>query len=230
MLYKALIHPRSGLTVLEKSGPLNEDYRVKDVPIPFELSKNDRDRRGLPIPFVVYRDTRGEPHFSINDTSVVEEVLARKLCGLCGGPLKPDHIWLFGGPGSSFLEDGMYIDPFMHHACGRYAAQVCPFLAAPSYARRVEGRSLDLEALHEMAVVHDNQIAPPRPLFFALARTTGFELIDPNDGSGQKYILPHRPWKDIEFWQNGRRITQGDAEKIAQASDLPPNQLKWWPA
>jgi hypothetical protein len=203
---------------------------VKDVPIPFDLQENDRDRRGLPIPFVVYRDTTGVPHFTINDVSAVDEVLSKRLCGLCGKPLKLGQIWLIGGPGSSFLEDGMYIDPFMHEECGRYAAQVCPFIAAPNYSKRIEAKTLKLEAVHDMARVHDNQIAPPRPLFFALTRTSGFTLIDPQDGSGQKYILPDRPWKEVEFWQDGKRIAQWEAERIAQSSELPLSQLKWWPA
>lgn len=198
------------------------------VPIPTDLQENDLDRRGLPIPFVVYRDTRGAPHFSINDVGAVDEVLAKHLCGLCGKPLNPGQIWFIGGPGSSFLEDGMYIDPFMHEDCGRYAIQVCPFIAARNY-RRVEGRTLKAEDLQEAAQIHDNQIAPPRPLFFALTQTSGFTLIDPQDGSGQKYILPDRPWKKIEFWQNGLRITQQEAETIVAASGLMLGEFRWWP-
>jgi hypothetical protein len=203
---------------------------VQDVPIPLDLQRNDRDRRGLPIPFVVYRDIKGVPHFTINDVSVVDEVLSKKLCGLCGKPLKPGQIWLIGGPGSSFLEDGMYIDPFMHEECGRYAAQVCPFIAASSYSKRIEAKTLKLEDVHDAAQVHDNQIAPPRPLFFALTRTSGFTLIDPQDGSGQKYILPDRPWLEVEFWQNGKRIAQREAERIALTSGLSLGELRWWPA
>src|SRR6201996_1972388 len=202
---------------------------VKEIAIPFDLQANDRDRRGLPIPFVVYRDVKGAPHFSVNDTGAVDEVLEKKLCGLCGKPLLPGQIWFAGGPGSSFMEDGMYIDPFMHEDCGRYAMQVCPFIAAPNY-RRVEGRTLKAEDVHEEAFVHDNQITPPRPLFFAFARTAGFTLVDAPDGSGQKYILPDRPWQAIEFWQNGNRITQAEAEEIAQANGIVPGQFKWWPA
>ena len=78
--------------------------------------------------------------------------------------------------------------------------------------------------------IHNDQITPTRPLFFVLALTSGIKLIDPLDGSGKKYILPRRPWKEIEFWQNGERIAQWEAEKIARASELPPSQLKWWPA
>jgi hypothetical protein len=202
---------------------------VKEIPIPFNLSKLDRDRRGLPIPFVVYRDVDSLPHFSINDVLKMNEVLAKKLCGLCGKPLKLGQIWLIGGPASCFAEDGMFIDPFAHEECARYAIQVCAFLAAPSYARRVEGKTLKADAVHDMAELHDNRIAPPRPLFFILARTSGFRLIDPGDGSGQMWIAPRRPWKHIEFWKNGERITQADAETLAQTTDLPPSQLKWWP-
>jgi hypothetical protein len=201
---------------------------VPAVPIPPDLQDNDRDRRGLPIPFVVYRDVNGAPHFSVNDTSVVDEVLEKKLCGLCGKPLLPGQIWLVGGPGSSFLEDGMYIDPFMHEDCGRYAMQVCPFIAAPSYSR-VEGRTLKAQNVHTGVQLHDNQIAPPRPLFFAFTRTSGFTLVDPQDGSGQKYILPHRPWSHVEFWQNGKPITQTQAVEIAEANGIELRELKWWP-
>jgi hypothetical protein len=201
----------------------------REIPIPSDLQGNDRDSRGLPIPFVVYRDLKGVPHFSINDVDAVDQVLAKRLCGLCGKPLKPGEVWFVGGPGSSFLEDGMYIDPFLHEACGRYAVKVCPFLAAKSYARRVEGRTLKAEDLHEEAQLHDNQIAPPRPLFFALTRTADFSLIDPRDGSGQKYILPDRPWTHVEFWQNGNPLTQTRAQEIAAANGLVLRELKWWP-
>ena len=203
---------------------------MKDVPIPFNLSKNDRDRRGLPIPFIVYRDTRGVPHFTVDDTDRVNWVLSKKLCGLCGKPLKPGQMWLTGGPASSFLEDGMYTTPHAHKECARYAIQVCPYLALPTYTRLIEDKTLKPEAIDSATQVHNDGIAPPRPPFLVLARTSGIKLVDSHDGSGKKYILPRRPWKDVEFWRDGKQITQSEAEKIAQASELPPSQLKWWPA
>ena len=198
--------------------------------IPPDLRDNDRDRRGLPIPFVVYRDVKGAPHFSINNVAAVDQVLDHKLCGLCGKPLLPGQIWLIGGPGSTFLEDGMYIDPFMHEACGRYAIAVCPFLAAPSYARRVEGRTLKQTDAHEDMELHDNQIAPPRPDFFVLARTTDFSLVNSHDGSGHRYILPERPWKHVEFWKDSVPITREKAWTLALADGFKPGELKWWSA
>jgi hypothetical protein len=202
---------------------------VKDVPIPFNLFKNDRDHRGFPIPFIVYRDMRGVPHFTVDDTSAVNMALAKKLCGLCGKLLKVGQMWLIGGP-ASFLDDGMFTVPPAHEECARYAIQVCPFLAAPNYSKLIEGKTLKPEAVHDTASVHNDRITPPRPLFLVLARTSGIKLINTHDGYGKKHILPRRPWKDVQFWQNGKRIAKWEAEKIAQNSELPPSQLKWWPA
>ncbi len=198
--------------------------------IPPDLQDNPRDRRGMPIPFVVYRDVNGVPHFSINNVVAVDRVLDERLCGLCGKPLAPREVWLIGGPGSSFMADGMYIDPFMHEACGRYAIQVCPFLAALSYARRVEGRTLKEVDTHEDFEVHDNRIAPPRPSFFVLAQTADFSLVDSNDGSGHRYILPERPWQHVEFWKDSQPITPDEARRLAEADGFTSDQLKWWPA
>ena len=202
---------------------------MSEIPIPPDLQGNARDRRGLPIPFVVYRDVNGDPHFSINNVVAVDRVLDERLCGLCGKPLKPGAIWLIGGPGSSFMADGMYIDPFMHEDCGRYAIAVCPFLAALSYARRVEGRTLKAENLHDTIELHDNRIAPPRPSFFVLARTADFTLVGSDDGSGHRYILPQRPWQHVEFWKDGQPITQDEARTLALADGFTAAELAWWP-
>jgi predicted XRE-type DNA-binding protein len=83
--------------------------------------------------------------------------------------------------------------------------------------------------VHDDAVVHDNQIAPPRPVVFAFTRTSGFSVVDPEDGSGQQYILPDRPWAEIEFWLNGEQITQAEAEAILEVSRISVSELKWWP-
>lgn len=203
---------------------------MKDIPIPFHLSKNDRDRRGLPIPFIVYRDMNGVPHFTVDDTELVNLALSKKLCGLCGKPLKVGQMWLIGGPLSAFAEDGMFASPPAHEDCARYAVQVCPYIAASNYSRLIEDKTLKADAVHDTAQVHNDGIVPTRPLFFVLARTSGFKVTDLGDGSDKKYILPRRPWKDVEFWKNGRQIARPEADKIAQASELPLDRLKWWPA
>ena len=39
-------------------------------------------------------------------------------------------------------ENGAFADPPGHRACVTYALQVCPYLAAPSYAKRIDGETL----------------------------------------------------------------------------------------
>ncbi len=203
---------------------------MKDVPIPFSLSKNERDRRGLPIPFIIYRDENNIPHFTVDDREKVNFVLAKKLCGLCGKPLKLGQMWFVAGPMTAFHEDGLSIEPHGHEECLRYAVQVCAFLAAPNYARRIEDKTLKQAAVHEGAQVNKSHTPPPRPIFFALARTSGVKLIDAGDGTGLQYVQPRRPWKYVEFWKNGEPITQQEATRLAEASETPPSSLKWWPA
>ena len=157
-------------------------------------------------------------------------MLAQKRCGLCGGKLKLGHMWLIGGPVSLFLEDGLFTVPPAHLECARYSVQVCPFLAAPVYSKLIEDKTLKAEAVHDADQFHNDGIVPERPAFFVLGRTSGIRLMDAEDGSGKKYILPRRPWKELEFWKNGAPITQGQAEEIAKSGELPPNQMKWWPA
>jgi hypothetical protein len=214
--------------IWEPSREIPRKISVKDVPIPFNLSKNDRDRRGFPIPFIVYRDTTGTPHFTIDDVSKLNVVLSKKLCGLCGHPLKVGQMWLVGGPVSVFLDDGMFTAPHAHEECARYAVQVCPFIAAPVYTKLIEAKTLKPGSLDATERIHNDQITPPRPPFFVLARTSSIKLVDSNDNSGKKYILPRRPWKEIEFWHNAKQITRTEAERIAMSSELALRELKWW--
>jgi hypothetical protein len=203
---------------------------VKDISIPPQLSKNDRDRRGFPIPFIVYRDGRGTPHFTIDDVGKLALVLAEERCGLCGGVLEKGQMWLIGGPVSAFAEDGLFTTPPAHEECARYAVQVCPFLAAPDYSRLIEDRTLKAEAVRDEDRFHHDGITPPRPLVFVLARTRRIALVDSDDGSGKKYILPHRPWERVEFWLRGGPISREDAEDILRDGAVSPHRLKWWPA
>src|SRR6202012_4806072 len=108
--------------------------------------------------------------------------------------------------------------PHAHEECGLYAIQVCPFLAVPTYSKLIEDKTLKPEAVHDTARFHNDQIAPKRPLVFVLARTSGITLTDADDGSGKKYILPRRPWKEVEFWLTGKQITLEDAAAILQDS------------
>src|SRR4051812_10254945 len=113
----------------------------KDTPIPAEMQELTKDNRGYTIPFIVLRDDHNKPHFQINDTKKIMDCLLGRRCAICGKELK-DDIWLTSGPLSAFHPNGAYIDTPVHHACGQYAMQVCPYLAAPAYNKRLDDKTL----------------------------------------------------------------------------------------
>jgi hypothetical protein len=200
---------------------------MTEIEIPYLLRGNDRDRRGLPIPYIVYRDKAGDPHFTINETVAVKKVLDRKLCALCGKPHKLGAMWFTGGAGAAFHEEGLFIDPPSHEACGTYAMRVCPFIAAPNYSKRIDHRTLTPEKTHEAALVQDSGMDPKRPPFFVFARASGYRVHDVQPG--QWYIQPRRPWKEIQYWLKGEQITQAQAAELLEGTEYHPSGLKWWP-
>ena len=165
----------------------------------------------------------------MDDREKVNFVLAKKLCGMCGKPLKLGQMWFVAGPTTAFHEDGLSIEPHGHEECARYAVQVCAFLAMPNYARRIEDKTLKHGALHDGAQVNKSHTPPPRPPFFALLRTSGVKLIDAHDGTGVHYIQPRRPWKYVEFWKHGKPITPEEAATLAEAAGHEISELKYWP-
>jgi hypothetical protein len=102
------------------------------IPIPERMKHLGIDRRGYPIPWSVYRDPDGRPHFTIFNNVLRARGIRDDLCGICGTKLFRGR-WFVGGPVSAFDPRGTYIDPPMHHECSSYALTVCPYLAAPNY-------------------------------------------------------------------------------------------------
>lgn len=193
-----------------------------NAPIPPKLALRPKDRRGYPIPFIVMRDDDGRPHFTINNHERVEQAIRQRICAMCGKKLEFD-CWLIGGPGAAFHQHGAFLDPPVHHACGTYALQVCPFLAAPSYSHRIDGSTLDLAKVKGMALVQEDGMQPDQPPFFAFARTSSIERY--SQQTGIIYVIPKRPWKAVEFWNNGERITSEDAERLFVSSETQSAQL-----
>lgn len=204
--------------------------RQSSVPVPPKLGLRPRDRRGFPIPFIVLIDDDGKPHFTINDSYKVEQVIRQRLCALCGRKLEFD-CWLIGGPGAAFHENGAFLDPPIHHACGTYALKTCPFLAAPSYSHRIDAKTLDMAKVQDAVLVMEENMQPEQPPFFAFCKTTGVERYSPQPG--MSYIIPKRPWKAVEFWNDGSQITSEEAERLFAADAVSKrrfsrDELVWW--
>ena len=59
----------------------------KEERLPERMKALPRDRRGLPVPYIVAFGKDGTPHFTINDHRKVEKVLIEDRCGICGQTL-----------------------------------------------------------------------------------------------------------------------------------------------
>lgn len=195
---------------------------LAQIEIPRALRKRPRDRRGYPIPWIVLIDRNKRPHFTINDGARTIAAGRKKLCGLCGEKLRRD-IAFVGGPMCFLSPLGAFSDPPMHHDCARYAVQVCPYLAAPSYGRRIDDRTLAPGATPGGVLIkNDDLVAPDRPEAFMLGKAAGFAMIIREDGA--PLFRAREEWLDLTVWKDGRQLTGAD-EQAALAADL----ARWGP-
>lgn len=175
---------------------------MNNVAIPHRMQRLERDRRGYPIPVAVYRDSTGRAHFTINDEAKRQALIAGDRCPICGGKLLRGR-WFVGGPQSAFHSLGAYIDPPMHNECAHYALQVCPYIAAPNYARRIDANTLPPG---ERRILIDNTTIPARPDYFVAVMTTGQINMKVSGTDFVQYIQPRRPYSRIEFWRHGQHV------------------------
>lgn len=186
------------------------------VEIPKALRKRPRDRRGYPIPWIVLIDTNKRPHFTINDGARTLACGRKKLCGLCGGKLRKD-IAFVGGTRCFLSPMGAFSDPPMHRDCAAYALAVCPYLAAPSYAKRIDDRTLTPGATPGGVLIrNDDSVREDRPAAFMLGSAAAFTMIIRDDGAPLFRALDE--WLDISVWVNGQIVT-GAAMEDALARD-----------
>ena len=181
--------------------------------MPKRLRTRPRDRRGYPIPFIVMIDKEGRPHFTINTGIRVAECFTKKLCGLCGKRHDPGGVWFVGGSRCFTDPNGRFLDPPMHEDCARYALRVCPYLAAPSYPKRIDARTLKPDAVPEaMEIVSERGMAEARPDIFMLGRAITW-LPEPLQDDPRHLCFMAREWLHLETWQGGQMIGMMTGEK-----------------
>jgi len=137
-------------------------------------------------------------------------MIARDLCSICGKTLLRGR-WFIGGPRSAFHKRGAYIDMPTHAECAHYALRVCPYLAAPSYAREVGKRKA--EAVKAGVIAIDPTMIPERPLLFVALMAVGQSMTGSN--GFQSYVKPHRPYRKIEYWQHGEQLPDALGRMLA---------------
>lgn len=188
-------------------------------PLPAEMEHLPRDKRGLPIPFIVYRDAEGEPDFRINNIDAVARCLNEGLCAISGLPMGNDDVWFIGGDKSAYHPCGAYIDPPAKGVCARWALQVCPFLAMPSFVGFKSTTPKDPDAI----VAVNEQLITGKPAFFVLARTNGFTI---NFGGGDATMHPNRPWLAVEHWKDGAQIATLTRKQIIDRLEKERKEYK----
>jgi|SRR5271157_1154669 len=169
---------------------------MKLIPIPERMAQLERDHRGYPVPFIVWRDSDGRPHFTINDALKQQFALQADLCGICGQGLLRGR-WFIGGLESAFDPRGAFADGPVHEECGEYALQVCPYLAAPNYAKRINGKTVAPAKRAKRILFNDPTMNPDRPSCFVAIHTRG-HLVTENG-----YLRPKRPYLGATIWSHG---------------------------
>lgn len=141
------------------------------VPIPVKLRQRPK-WHGLPIPFTTFIGPDGQPDFKVNDIQAVHSCLMRKLCGLCGQPLKKPIV-VIGG--DLCAENRVFIDPPMHEGCALYACKVCPYLANAEgkYSSRPPKHLEQGDCLHR----EFEQVSPVRPNRLGVFYIGAYEVV-----------------------------------------------------
>jgi len=148
------------------------DARIEKSP---RIASLPRDSRGFPVPYNVLHLEGREPDFTANNSEITEDCMQNGLCSICGGSLGTD-VWFVGGPRSAFDPRGSYKDPPVHHECGTFALQVCPYLAVRSYTGiKPAARLRMLEGIVRAGGVLgfvDQTTSPEKPAHFILAKVS----------------------------------------------------------
>lgn len=186
---------------------MNTNTQRLTVPIPMRLRSRPKDSRGYPIPFIVLIDRAGNPQFTINDIRRVSDCQTKHLCGLCGRRFD-DGQWFIGGARCFMHPHGAFVDPPNHHACAEYALRVCPFLAAPSYAKRIDDRKLKPENIPaDLQMQRIDYMPPMQPERFGLGCAESVRAVASAHQGG---IFVVDRWRYVEWWKNGVTVSAPD--------------------
>jgi hypothetical protein len=183
------------------------------IEVPDRMKHLERDHRGYPIPFIVFRDDDGKPHFTINDEHKVMRCKRNHICAICGKELLRGR-WFLGGPMSALHPRGAYIDPPLHHECMQFAVQTCPYLISAKYTKRIDDKKLDRNKTTGVLMLVDPTMDPTRPKIFIAVMAVG-QTLTPNG-----YIVPKHPYRAMEFWRDGVLEQKFDRDQVRYAMKI----------
>jgi hypothetical protein len=165
--------------------------------------------KGFPIPFIVYRDYNGTPHFKINCEFKVKTCIAAKVCSICGDFLK-DDMWFIGGPQSAFHPNGAYIDLPVHKECGIYALQHCPYMAYTKYISKTPLG--EIESSIEGLKLYNPTMDSNRLKYFVFIKTANYKVTELD--VYRRFIYPEKPYIEIEYWADGKKIDKKEVKRL----------------
>lgn len=168
---------------------------MTEHPIPARVAALQRDARGLPIPYTVLIDSTGKPDFRVIDPLKWQRAVRCRVCGICGEPLG-SRVAFVGGPSS--ITNRLFTDLPMHRECATYALQVCPFLAAPTFA---------YAAKLPVGTRANEHVTTSRPDCFGLGITRSYWPAQ----LGADVVLQAAPFESIEWWAYGEPISGADS-------------------
>lgn len=190
----------------------------QSVPVPVRMALLPRDPRGYPIFAMALRDASGRAHFTVNDERLRVRLISQDRCSICAGRLMRGR-WFIGGEQSAFHPQGAYVDPPTHGECARYALQVCPYLAAPTYASLIHGRTVDDPAVALVdvtAIVSPSTADEVRPKLFVAVLARGQRVRETEAGL---VLVPTRPYITVEYWRHGQKLSRAAGEAICRESE-----------
>lgn len=168
---------------------------LSSVAVPENIKALPTDARGYQIPWTVLIDDNGKPDFRVIDERKAAAAITDRICSICGKQMG-EHVAFVGGPKS--MQSRMFIDGPMHELCAVYAAQVCPFIAAPKFgyiSKHKEHEGYDLAVIK--AVSND------RPDVFGVGVTDVFGL-RMFDGAG--VVIVAGEWLKVRWFKHGEEV------------------------
>jgi hypothetical protein len=152
------------------------------IPMPPRIARLPRERRGFPAPYIADEHEDGSPNLGAADSVASAHCHRESLCSICGERLAQAERMFITGPSCVFGSDYGCNDPPMHEECARYSLRVCPHLVAPSSSVSVA-------------------ITAPR---YSCRHLDVFAC-------GVANYWPHRPYKRVEWWSEGKQVINRNA-------------------
>lgn len=181
----------------------------KEVLVPKLIQENcDKTERGLYVPFIVLKE--GDVHhFKINDEEKVMQCIVEKKCSVCGTQLN-DDIWFIGGPASVFHKRGAIADLPVHKECGVYSLEACPYMAFARYNSKTDLNKLYEKLETKSIALFNPSVDPDRVPMFCFVKASDYTL----HMLHTIVFKPSMPYLEIEFWNDGERLSLEEGESI----------------